>query len=123
MRDDQKFALLDPNLTVSKFGMLQLQTASLVGASWRRCSEWRWYDYSVRGYLLLKAFLAACFPLVLFVLGVLGTFHVNLLIYGSEAFDGDAGAGFAVLIEGVFMGLILAIGGIIVSVVLYKRFA
>jgi hypothetical protein len=59
--------------------------------------------------------------LVLFVAGLLATFKVNLLIYGVEEFNGNAGAGFAVLTEGIFVGFILAVGGIPLSIILTKR--
>jgi hypothetical protein len=59
--------------------------------------------------------------LVLFVAGLLATFKVNLLIYGVEKFNGNAGAGLAVLIEGIFAGLILAVCGIPLSIIVTKR--
>jgi hypothetical protein len=59
--------------------------------------------------------------LAIFIAGVLGTFHVNLLIYGADELNGNAGAGFAVLLEGICIGFILAVGGIPVSIVLSKR--
>jgi hypothetical protein len=63
----------------------------------------------------VKIFLAVCFSLVLFVVGLLGTFKVNLLVYGAEEFNGNAGAGFAVLMEGLCIGLLLALGGVVLS--------
>jgi hypothetical protein len=73
--------------------------------------------YQIIGKLLL---LAIC-CIVLFVAGVLGTFKTNLLIYGEQEFDGNAGAGVAVLLEGVFVGFFLALGGIPLSIHLSAR--
>ena len=65
--------------------------------------------------------LIATFSLMLFIVGVVATFKVNLLVYGVEEFNGNAGAGFAVLMEGIFIGSILAVGGIGLSIVLFRR--
>jgi hypothetical protein len=67
--------------------------------------------------LLLLAFIC----LLLFIAGVLVTFKVNLLIYGVEEFNGNAGAGLAVLLEGIFIGLVLAVCGIPLSIFVSKR--
>jgi cytochrome c biogenesis factor len=54
-----------------------------------------------------------------FVLGLLGTFVVNQAIYGSGEFDGNAGASFAVLVEGTTIGCLLAIITLFVALHLY----
>lgn len=59
--------------------------------------------------------------LLLFIVGILATFKVNLLIYGAEEFNGNAGAGFAVLLEGIFIGLALAVCGVPLSISFSKR--
>ncbi len=71
--------------------------------------------------MVARVLLVAVCSLVFFIVGVLGTFKVNLLIYGFEEFNGNAGAGFAVLLEGVFIGLILAVCGVPISIVLSRR--
>jgi hypothetical protein len=70
---------------------------------------------------LARVLLGISCCLVLFVSGLVGTFDVNLLIYGVEEFNGNAGAGFAVLIEGIFAGLVLAVCGIPLSIIVTKR--
>ena len=64
--------------------------------------------------------LAAC-SLLLFIVGVLATFKINVLIYGVEEFNGNAGPGFAVLLEGVLIGVILAVCGVPLAIFLAKR--
>jgi hypothetical protein len=51
----------------------------------------------------VKVFLAAVCSLLLFVVGFLATFMVNIWIYGAEEFNHNAGAGFAVLLEGLLL--------------------
>ena len=59
--------------------------------------------------------------LFLFVAGVLATILVNFLIYGVKEFDGNAGAKFSVFIEGIFVGLILGLFGVFLSIFLFER--
>jgi len=54
-----------------------------------------------------------CFCLLaLFVFGIFVTFEANRVIYGAHEFEGNAGAGFAVLLEGICAGLVLAMVGL-----------
>jgi hypothetical protein len=64
--------------------------------------------------------LASCCA-VLFIAGVLATFQANILISGAEEFNGNAGGGFAVLMEGIFIGFALALCRIPLSIFLSKR--
>jgi hypothetical protein len=61
---------------------------------------------------IAKLLLVAFSCMVLFIVGILATFEVNVLIYGLEEFNHNAGAGFAVLLEGSFVGILFAIIGI-----------
>jgi hypothetical protein len=70
----------------------------------------------------VAALLIFCFCLlILFVLGVFATFKTNLLIYGNQELDGNAGAGFAVLLEGICVGSVLALIGLPFVVHLINR--
>jgi hypothetical protein len=60
-------------------------------------------------------------PPMLFLAGVFATFVINVLVYGDSEFNGNAGAGFAVLIEGIFVGFLLGFCGIALAVFLHKR--
>jgi hypothetical protein len=71
--------------------------------------------------MVARVLLVAFCSLVLFIVGVLGTSSVNLLIYGADEFNGNAGAKFAALMEGAFIGFILAVGGIPISIILSRR--
>ena len=51
----------------------------------------------------------------------IAAFAISVSVYGAEAFDGDAGARVAVLIEGVFAGLFLGACGIGLAVFLDFR--
>jgi hypothetical protein len=55
--------------------------------------------------MIVRLLLLASCRAVLFIAGVLATFRMNILIYGAEEFNVDAGAGFAVMMEGIFIGL------------------
>ena len=58
---------------------------------------------------------------MLFLAGILGTFVIYVEVYGAEEFNGNAGAGFAVLIYGLFVGFFLGVCGIALSILLHKR--
>jgi hypothetical protein len=64
------------------------------------------------------AFVAA---VVLFFVGVFATFAINRAIYGPQAFDGDAGAKFGVLMEGLSVGAVLGVVGLAVGAYLSFR--
>jgi hypothetical protein len=51
---------------------------------------------------------------VCFVLGLLITVRINLAVYGKQEFERNAGANFAVLMEGLIFGSILSIIGFFV---------
>jgi hypothetical protein len=70
--------------------------------------------------ILAWLLLASC-PPALFFLGFFAAFFINLLMYGNEEFSGNAGAGFAVLLEGIFLGTLLGCAGIVLAVVLRKH--
>jgi hypothetical protein len=59
--------------------------------------------------------------LALFVIGVSVTFKANLLIYGPEEFNGNAGASVAVLMEGILIGLLFGLCGTPLTMYLSKR--
>jgi hypothetical protein len=59
--------------------------------------------------------------IVCFVLGLLITVRINFAVYGKEEFDGNAGANFGVLIEGLILGSILSIIGFFVVFRLTRR--
>jgi hypothetical protein len=64
--------------------------------------------------------LVSC-PPALFLLGVFAAFFINISIYGDEEFNHNAGAGFAVLIEGISLGILLGSCGIVLAIFLKKR--
>jgi hypothetical protein len=70
--------------------------------------------------ILAWLLLVSC-PPVLFLLGVLAPFFLNVAIYGAEEFDGNAGAGFAVLMQGISLGILLGSCGIVLAFFMKKR--
>ena len=58
---------------------------------------------------------------VCFVLGLLITVRINFAVYGKQEFEGNAGANFAVLLEGLLIGLILSTIGFIAVFRLTRR--
>jgi len=71
--------------------------------------------------MVARFFLFAACSLVLFIMGVFATFKANLLLYGADAFEGDSGSGFAVLVEGIVVGLFLAVLETLAWIILDKR--
>jgi hypothetical protein len=71
--------------------------------------------------MIARLLLLSTCCLVLFIAGVLVTFKINLLICGAEEFNGNAGAGFGALMEGIFVGVLLAPCGIPVGMLLANR--
>jgi hypothetical protein len=71
--------------------------------------------------IFAKLVFSAVVALVLFVIGVMATFAVNTVIYGFEEFDGNAGANFGVLMEGILAGIVLAVFGAALALYLFFR--
>ena len=71
------------------------------------------HQRSGRAPIAEKLLVSILVCIAFFTAGIDVTFKLNLMHYGREAFNHDAGAGFAVLIEGLFAGTLLAIGGIV----------
>jgi len=70
------------------------------------CGYDRW-EMRTATRLLLLSFCG----FVLFFVGLLATFKVNVMIYGAEEFNGSVGPGFAVLLEGIAVGIAFAAVG------------
>jgi hypothetical protein len=73
------------------------------------------------GKQILSWLLLISCPPALFLVGVLAAFLINISIYGDEEFNHNAGAGFAVLLEGIALGIFLGSCGIVLAIFLKKR--
>jgi hypothetical protein len=59
--------------------------------------------------------------LVLFIVGVLATFQANVLIYGTEKFNGDVPASVGVLMQGILVGVFFGLFGTRLAIYLSDR--
>lgn len=71
--------------------------------------------------ITVKLLVSALVCLALFLAGVMVTVKLNLMHYGPEAFNHDAGAAFGLVMEGGFVGLLFAVGGIALCVNRWSR--
>jgi hypothetical protein len=62
--------------------------------------------------ILARLLVATFCSLMLFIAGVLSTFKINLLIHEVEEFNHNEPAKFGILMEGIFIGFLLAVCGI-----------